>query len=325
MYYQIEQVLERYGMGDAQTVKGRGVLICSLGGRLAALKEFAGKEEKAGYLFELGEYLSEHGVRTDCLRKTLDGELTAEGPDGVRYTMHDWFYGRECDVKSRMDIVMAVSALAQFHMITGNFVPAVPYAGYEREDMLSEYQRHNRELRKIRNYIRKKRQKNDFERLFMKYYEMFFSQCMLVEQDLEKYSDVVAESRTGICHGEFNQHNVIFESSGSVILNLEKARRGTQITDLGNFMRKIMEKYGWDEGIGSAMIREYDRICPLGHGDLLQLYYRLAYPEKFWKISNHYFASGKAWISERNKEKLEKEIRQNRLRKKYLMHLEKMV
>ena len=40
--------------------------------------------------------------------------------------------------------------------------------------------------------------------------------------------------------------------------------------------------------------------------DFLQLYYRFAYPEKFWKIANFYYNSGKAWIPGRNMEKLEK-------------------
>ena len=40
MYYQIEQVLEQYGLENVQTYKGRGVLICECGSELLALKSF---------------------------------------------------------------------------------------------------------------------------------------------------------------------------------------------------------------------------------------------------------------------------------------------
>ena len=36
----------------------------------------------------------------------------------------------------------------------------------------------------------------------------------------------------------------------------------------------------------------------------MQLRYRLAYPEKFRKIVNYYYNSGKAWIPGKNMEKL---------------------
>ena len=37
-----------------------------------------------------------------------------------------------------------------------------------------------------------------------------------------------------------------------------------------------------------------------------QLYYRLSYPEKFWKIVNFYYNSPKVWIPGKNMEKLKK-------------------
>ena len=50
----------------------------------------------------------------------------------------------------------------------------------------------------------------------------------------------------------------------------------------------------------------------------MQLYYRFAYPEKFWKIVNFYYNSGKAWIPGRNMEKLEKLLMQEKEKKDFL-------
>ena len=77
-----------------------------------------------------------------------------------------------------------------------------------------------------------------------------------------------------------------------------------QVSDLCNFMRKILEKHNWEEGLGMAMLREYEKGCPLTSGDRLQLYCRLSYPEKFWKQVNSYYNRRKSWIPVRNLEKL---------------------
>ena len=88
--------------------------------------------------------------------------------------------------------------------------------------------------------------------------------------------------------------------------------------DLGLFLRKILEKNDWNRQLGMELIREYCRIHPLSEQDLRGLYYRLAYPEKFWKIANRYYCSRKVWDSGQNYEKLYREIRQNRARSQFL-------
>ena len=44
----------------------------------------------------------------------------------------------------------------------------------------------------------------------------------------------------------------------------------------------------------------------------------MAYPETFWKIANRYYNTHKAWVSGRNIEKLEKFIRQEDERERFL-------
>ena len=53
------------------------------------------------------------------------------------------------------------------------------------------------------------------------------------------------------------------------------------------------------------------------------LFYRLSYPEKLWKIVNFYYNSGKAWIPEKNQEKLDRLLEQEAARKKFLKLLQR--
>lgn len=189
--------------------------------------------------------------------------------------------------------------------------------------LLEENERHTRELKKVRNFISSRKKKNDFEMGFLKSFEMFYEEALAVVELQKKELESVScssgkESIYGICHGDYNQHNVLFSRQGIAVLNFEKASYDIQVSDLGNFMRKILEKHNWNMGLGMDMLSAYHNVRPLNEQEMRQLYIRLAYPEKFWKIANHYFNASKAWVCGRNLEKLEKFISQNEARESFL-------
>ena len=74
---------------------------------------------------------------------------------------------------------------------------------------------------------------------------------------------------------------------------------GDQMTDLYRFMRKAMEKHGWDPRLGASMMESYDRVLPTSREDRACLYYLFLYPEKYWKQLNYYMNTNKAWIPEK--------------------------
>ena len=71
-------------------------------------------------------------------------------------------------------------------------------------------------------------------------------------------------------------------------------------------------------GLGIDFVSAYDRVRKLSPKELRYLYLYLAYPEKYWKIANHYYNAHKAWISGRNIEKLERFIAQEEERGHFL-------
>ena len=155
---------------------------------------------------------------------------------------------------------------------------------------------------------------------FARHCDFFLEQAKKVislqKQELEKGQE--SGQGYGICHGDFNHHNVLFSREGGAVLNFEKAQYDVQVSDLSNFMRKILEKHNWNLGLGMDMLETYEKVRSLEEGELKQLYIRLAYPEKFWKISNHYYNTSKAWVCGRNLEKLHKVVEQNEAKDRFL-------
>ena len=90
------------------------------------------------------------------------------------------------------------------------------------------------------------------------------------------------------------------------------------MNDVYLLLRKVLEKSDWQPALGSALLDAYKKLRPLTAFEALDLYYRLAYPEKFWKIVNFYNNSSKAWIPEKNMEKLEKLLEQEPGKQRFL-------
>jgi hypothetical protein len=90
------------------------------------------------------------------------------------------------------------------------------------------------------------------------------------------------------------------------------------MTDLANFIRKMLEKNDWSDSLGIELISEYDGYRPLRVAEYRQLYGLLLFPEKFWKVTNHYMNSRKTWISERDIDKLKRIIEQEEKRLNFL-------
>ena len=110
------------------------------------------------------------------------------------------------------------------------------------------------ELNKVKNYIRNKNKKNQFELLFMKVYVNYQAQAKAVTEQLkaqlERLGEPQKQQMWGLSHGDYNQHNVLYSQGEWALLNFEKMSYDILVQDLANFMRKILEKYNWNTGLG---------------------------------------------------------------------------
>ena len=93
------------------------------------------------------------------------------------------------------------------------------------------------------------------------------------------------------------------------------------MSDLYRFMRKVMEKHGWDEFLGYAMLEAYNAVLPMTEDDRNYLYFLFLYPEKYWKQLNYYYNANKAWIPEKNVEKLKTLEAQQGSRNRFLQNV----
>ncbi len=302
--------LEQYGLTAKKSLRTRGALLCYTEKGLFICREFEGSEKKLELQQQLLKTLWEAGCFVDRFLENEEGNLVSYDKDGIPFTLQYWFEGRECDTKSREDILKSVSTLARLHKIM--HLPVEK--DYQEKSLKEEYLRHNQELRKIRKFIRSHGAVCSFEKDYLSSVEWFLErgEKALKMLDTASYETLREKAFADgcICHGEYNQHNVRITETGEAVTNFGHFCFDVQISDLYRFMRKILEKYEWDQNLAMGMLTAYNRENHISKEEWENLKVRFTYPEKYWKLSNYYFSHNKAWISEKNGEKLKKLIEQ---------------
>ena len=320
MYYRADQILSAYPKEFTGNMKGRGSILCTDREGIYLLKEYTGSVRRLELLEETLCYLKEQGFLTEELVRTNDDMLCYTDVDGMSYFLRKTFQGRECDTRNEEEILCVTKHMAKLHVLLADCHPTCETEKDAlRAAPLSLAQKHTRELKKVKNYIRAKKKKNEFESEFLRSYEHYMEQANKV-LELEP-SQCVPEGALQLCHGDFNQHNLLFTREGLAVTGFEKLRYDLCVSDLSNFMRKIMEKHNWSSGLGMDMVMAYNSVRELANWELGQIYLKLLYPEKFWKIVNHYYNARKTWVSLRDIEKLVRLSEQEMKREEFLSML----
>lgn len=315
-------ILEQYGLVSHKMVRGRGGFICETDKGYKLLKETASDEEKLAKVAFVTNSLEEAGYRkTDVFEVSCKGTLTVQDEEGKSYYLKRWYEYDECDVKNYGRVLEAVGEIA----CLGNNLNKIDYTVNNNFkipvslEINRRYAKKIKEMRAVANYLRKKRNKNAFERSAYEVMEGFMKEAQIALDKAELLTD--DESLYGLVHGACNHHNILCGKNGCAIVGFERAKIDVKIMDLYDFMRKILEKYDWDIKLAYKMLDEYNKVKTLDENDINCLICLFTFPEKFFKIMNHYFNSSKVWIADKDVEKLIKAVAQNETRHRFLESL----
>lgn len=318
-------LLDNYEIEVLRTRKGRGAILCDTGQGTYIFKEYKGPKDKVILQNALLTHIQEQAsVCVESIVPTKEGEFLVSDQDGISYILKSYFEGRECNIRDIEECKEAVSTLAILHTVmhlTGQeSIDSMPVFYLEKE-----YEKHNRELKKVRRYLKDRGQKTDFELFLQKHYDYFLEQALQITEEWQSYTcpKEQEELKAGgiFSHGDYQYHNIIKTENDMCVINFEKCILDKPIRDLSLFMRKLLEKSNWSRPLGDTLLNSYQKVNPLSARLYIELYYRLAYPEKFWKIVNFYYNSGKAWIPGRNMEKLEKLLIQEKEKQTFLTEI----
>lgn len=322
------QILEQYDLEVLRSYGGRGGIMLETKDGLKMIKEFAGSRAKLPLEQRVLGILAERGVcAVDQVQANKEGELVTIGDYETPYIIKDWPPGRECDPKNEEELLKSMRLLARVHRELRGVLRT---EGAERRriqgaNRSEELEKHNREMKRARNFIRTRQKKGEFELLYLQCAETIFQNGadaleLLKASGSEKLYQQAVDGEH-LCHGEYVHHNILLQRQETALVNFSRFEINVQMNDVSQFLRKIMEKHNWNGGLAERMLTAYERERPLSGEERAYLAASLCYPEKAWKLVHHYYHTNKAWVPEKSAEKLQVFLAQNESRKKMVKEL----
>ncbi|WP_167957127.1 CotS family spore coat protein [Anaerosporobacter faecicola] len=305
-----EEIWKQYNMAIRNVYRVRGAYILETNQGLKLYRNYEGSDTKIEFEQSVKEHLQKAGyTNVDLYLRNQNGELITEDSLGTKYVIKSWFNGEECNLRDEKEITAAANNLGNLH----RYLNHVEVESEEQKtryiyNLGVQFDKHNRELKRVRGYIRDKKQKNEFEVCFLNVYNQFYEQGLMAieilgESAYDKLLTGCVNDMT-MCHGNYIYHNIIMLQDQIATTNFEKVCIGVQMLDLYCFIRKVMEKNNWEIRIGNRIIEEYARCKGISDEEFTILYAMLLYPEKFWKVTNFYYNARKSWVPRRNIQKL---------------------
>ena len=285
------QILEQYDLEVLRSYGGRGGIMLETKDGLKMIKEFAGSRAKLPLEQRVLGILAERGVcAVDQVQANKEGELVTIGDYETPYIIKDWPPGRECDPKNEEELLKSMRLLARVHRELRGVLRT---EGAERRriqgaDRSEELEKHNREMKRARNFIRTRQKKGEFELLYLQCAETIFQNGadaleLLKASGSEKLYQQAVDGEH-LCHGEYVHHNILLQRQETALVNFSRFEINVQMNDVSQFLRKIMEKHNWNGGLAERMLTAYERERPLSGEERAYLAASLCYPEKAWKL-----------------------------------------
>ncbi len=313
------EVYEAYDMQIESIGRGRGAIILRTDKGIRQIASLSGTDERLQQEKDFKDKMYDKGFcYIDRVIPNVDDEIVTCDRYGNPYVCREYFEGRECSFSNIRDLEKAVLNLALLHKAGRELY--IEEGSRPLLKMPGNLDRKVRELRRIRNFIRDRNKKNDFEILYIKSFDYFFEQA---EKCLELYClhFKCDERWIGYCHGSYNYHSVMFCDGYIATTNFDRFHVGYQLMDLYQFLRKTMEKNKYDIEVARDILSAYNQMMHLSREDYEFIYLMYSFPEKFWKISNRYMNTRKSYISPVLVEKLQKVIEDDQEKLKILSEI----
>lgn len=157
------------------------------------LKEFKGTKRHLEFEENLLNRISELGdISVDNIVRDIEGNLVNEDINGQKYLLRKWYDAKDMEAKNINHLMKAVSALGRLHSIINKITYENIYLNEcfniqeSSTQLVLEFEKHNREMKRTRTFIRGKQKKNEFESMVLESFDMFYEDGIEVVEIAQK-------------------------------------------------------------------------------------------------------------------------------------------
>ena len=221
-------VFEQYELDITETFKIRGNYGCNTPDGKYILQEYDNSNDKMVSMKSLYNHLESSGIKTDYVIPNKEDRYVSVSEDGYTYILKKWFESQECNINEEKHIVMGAANLGRFHTLCQNSQRFMEETKgfHPGKNMLVIYEKHNKEIINIRNYIKKRKNKNYFELALKEMLVEYYSQADEALKALRQtgYGKMYnnALEHKNLNHGSYNHHNIVLLNGKIAMINMSK-------------------------------------------------------------------------------------------------------
>lgn len=265
------------------------------------LKKINYGPQKLLFVYGAKEHLIKNGFKNvDRYFLNIDGEPYAMVNEDL-YTLSEWIEGRECDFHNLDEVKVAARTLAELHEASKGYDP--PENSKLKSDLGRWTHLMNKRIKsldKMRDMVRKKNNKSNFDLLYIKSMEFYKELGRKALETLEgsKYEElcVLAEKEKSFCHHDYTYHNIVIDKDNNYhIIDFDYCKREIRTFDISNFMIKVLKRVGWNPEFADAILESYNEVSPLLDCEYKVLYAFLQFPQRYWRLANRYYYNEVNW------------------------------
>ena len=161
-------------------------------------------------------------------------------------------------------------------------------------------EKRTKSLDKMKDIIRKKNIKNDFDMIYLKsveFYRELGKQALQTLKESNYYElCMIAEEEKTFCHHDFTYHNIIIDSNEKPhIIDFDYCKREVRTFDISNFMIKVLKRVDWNIDFAKAIIESYNSVSKLRDDEYKVLFAYLQFPQRYWRLANRYYYNEVNW------------------------------
>ena len=317
--------IERQFNIKIETIKAnKGVYYLKTNKGERCLKRINYGPQKLLFVYGAKEHLVKNGFnKVDKYFINVEGEPYALVNEDL-YTLSEWLGGRECDFHNIEEVKLAAKTLAVMHEASKGYEPP------ENSKLKSDLGRWThlmtkriKSLDKMRDMLRKKNNKSDFDIVYLKSMEFYKEMAKKALNTLEgsSYYELCAkaEEEKGFCHHDYTYHNIILnEKNDAYIIDFDFCKREVRTFDISNFMIKVLKRVDWDINYAKAILESYNSVSTILPEEYKVLFSYLQFPQRYWRLANRYYYNEVNWGQNTFDSKLESIINEKEEYLKFL-------
>lgn len=264
------------------------------------LKKINYGPQKLLFVYGAKEHLINNGfTNVDKYFLNTEGEPYALVNEDL-YTLSEWLEGRECDFHNIEEVKIAAKTLAKLHEASKGYDP--PDNSKLKSDLgrwphLME--KRIKSLDKMRDMIRKKSVKSDFDMLYLKSMEFYkdIGKKALETLNSSEYENLCAkaEEEKSFCHHDYTYHNIILNGNDVHVIDFDYCKREVRTFDISNFMIKVLKRVDWNIDFAKEILAAYNSVSKLSDEEMKVLYAYLQFPQRYWRLANRYYYNEVNW------------------------------